>query len=89
MSIIISSPVAGSLKINNTSASPMNQYLCNLKTVTVNGDYGSNTARIINENGQPIIQIPYMQITSIGASGFGGNWSLVNAVDAIASLIIT
>lgn len=69
----------------------MNSYLCNLKTVTVNGDFSSNMVNILNSNQQAILQIPYKLITNIGASGanFGNVFSLVNAVDAIASLIIT
>lgn len=88
MSIIVSAPIVGSLKINNSSASPLSMYLCNLKTVTVNGDFSSGMVNILNQNGQPLIQLPLNKLTTVGASG-AGSFTMQNAVDAISSLIIT
>lgn len=88
MAIIVTSPITGSLKINNSSASPMSSYLCNLKTVTVNGDFSSGMVNILNQNGQPLIQLPLNKLTIVGASG-AGSFTMQNAVDAISSLIIT
>ncbi len=91
MAILITSPVAGSLKITNTgtSASPQTQYFCNLQTVTVYGQLtvpAEQDIYIANEQQQTIWQAKLSNLTNIGASGF--NFTLQNAVDAIASLIM-
>jgi hypothetical protein len=87
MSVIITSPVVGSLKINNSSASPQSNYLCNLQTVNVDGNPFSQSVSILNELQQPIYSVSINMLTSVGASG-ATNFTLQNAVDAIASLIM-
>lgn len=91
MAILLSAPTIGSLKVQNTSASPMTMYICNLKTVTVTGDFSSNNVQVLNANGQPLLQIPVNKITNIGSSGanFGNVFSMDNAIAAVSSLIIT
>lgn len=87
MSIIITSPVAGSLKITNSSASPQSNYLCNLQTINVSGNPFFQQVNLANEQQQTIVSFPLTQLATIGgvaASGF----TLQQAVDAISLLII-
>lgn len=88
MAIIVSSPVAGSLRINNSSASPQSNYLCNLQTVNIIGNVFQQAVDIQNSNGQVIVELPLKNITNIGASGVGAFPTLQNAVDAISSLVM-
>lgn len=88
MAIIITSPVTGSLKINNNSASPQSNYLCNLQTVNIIGNVFQQAVDIQNSNGQVIVELPLKNISNIGASGSAVFPTLQNAVDAIASLVM-
>ncbi len=87
MAIIISSPASGSIRIQNTAASPMTNVLCNLYTVNVIGDPFQQAVAIQNSNGQVMQVIPISQLTTVSAS-VPSSWTLQNAVDAISSLII-
>jgi len=89
MAILITSPAVGSLKVTNTSASPRSYYLCNNQTVNVYGDpnYQQNVI-IANELQQTIFEAKLTDISTIGASVPAGGFTIQNAVDAIASLII-
>ena len=86
MSIIVTSPVVGSLKINNSSASPQSNYLVNNQTVNVVGDVFQQAVNILNSNQQVIVALPLAKITQISAStqAFG----LQFAVDSIATLLM-
>lgn len=90
MATIITSPVAGSLKITTTSASPQSRFLCNLQTASVFGSLNYPQHIFISNADQlNIFDVGLANITSIGASGsavFSG--SIQNAIDAIASLIM-
>jgi len=88
MAILVTSPVQGSLKINNSSASPQSQYFCNLQTVNIIGDVFQQAVDIQNSNGQVMIALPLNKITNIGASGSPQVFSLQSAVDAISSLVM-
>ena len=87
MSVIITAPSAGSLKITNSSASPQSSYLCNLESTIVSGDPFYNTINIANSNQQNIYSVSLNKLTTVGPSG-AGSFTLQNAVDAISSLII-
>jgi len=87
MSIIITAPTVGSLKVANSSASPQNSYYCNLKTVSVQGDPFLQNVNVINMEGTPLLSIPVKNIALIGASA--SPFSLQVACDDIAALIIT
>lgn len=86
MAIIITAPVTGSLRINNSSASPTTNVLCNLSTVNVVGDVFQQAVNIQNNLGQVLQVIPLKSLTSVGASGSIS--TLQNAIDAISSLIM-
>lgn len=86
MSIIITSPVVGSLKIQNTSASPQSNYLCNNQTVNVQGDPFYQAVNILNSQQQVIVQLPLSKIATIAASTMSFN--LQQAVDQISALIM-
>ncbi len=88
MAITISSPAAGSLKITNTAASPMSNYLCNLKTVQVGANANSGEIYIQNELSQNIFTVQRVDLTTVAAST-PTFWTFENAVAALASLIIT
>lgn len=86
MAILISSPKSGSLKVQNTAASPQSSYLTNLSTCIVAGDYSANQVTITNNDNQLLAGFPLSQISTISASvqSFGMQW----AVDSIATLIM-
>ncbi len=84
----ITSPVAGSLKIQNSSASPQSNYLCNNQTVNVQGDPFYQAVSILNSNQQTIIQLPLLNIATIAASTPVNGFSLQQAVTEIANLIM-
>lgn len=86
MSIIVSSPVVGSLKIQNTSASPQSNYLANNQTVNIVGDVFQQSVNILNSNQQVIVALPLNKITQIAAST--QSFGLQFAVDAIATMIM-
>ena len=89
MSILITSPVAGSLKIQNTSASPQTNYLCNLQTVNVNGNYQyPNHVFIQNSNQQVIFDANLSDITTIAASTPAGGFNLQQVITEISNLIM-
>lgn len=88
MAIIITAPSQGSLKINNSAASPQSNYLCNLQTVTVSGDVFNQAVDISNELQQVIVSLPINKITTIAASTPVLGYNLQQAVDSIAALII-
>jgi hypothetical protein len=85
MGIIITAPKTGSLQIQNTSASPQSNYLCNLATDNVVGDGFVQTVNIYNSNQQLIQSFPVSKITNIGGVPFSG--TLQTAVDDIALLL--
>lgn len=87
MAIILTAPKQGSLQVLNTAASPQSNYLCNLDTVIVIGNPWEQSVAIENFMEQVIMVLPLSKLQSIGASG--GPFTLPNAVDAIASLIVT
>lgn len=87
MAIIITSPVQGSLKVTNSSASPVDSFYCNLQTIAVEGAPFDQSVSLVNSNGQNIVNFKLSNISTIGASGTT-NFTLNNAVDAIASLIM-
>jgi hypothetical protein len=89
MAILISSPVTGSLKITNTAASPLSNYLVNNSTVNVGGDPNNQQQVFITNEQQDIIfQTKVSNITTIGASTPAGGFTMQNAIDAIASLLM-
>lgn len=87
MAIIITSPAAGSLKINNSSASPQSQYLCNLVSTVVVGDPINQSVAIQNAEGGVMFSVQVKRLTTVAASS-PAFWTIGNAVDAISSLII-
>lgn len=89
MAILITSPSPGSLKVTNTAASPLTNYLCNNETVNVYGEPNNQQeVYIANSNQQVIFSAKVSDITTIAASVPVGGFTLQNAIDAIASLII-
>lgn len=84
--ITVTSPVAGSLKITKSSASPQSNYLCNNQTVNVQGDPFLQAVNILNSNQQVIVALPISQIATIAASTMSFN--LQQAVDQISALIM-
>lgn len=89
MAILITAPAAGSLKIQNTSASPQTNYLCNNQTVNVYGNYlYPNTVFIANSEQQVIFQANLTSISTIAASSPAGGFNLQQAVTEIANLIM-
>lgn len=87
MAIIITSAGTHSLRVNNSAASPQANYLCNMDTINVIGDVYAQSVAIQNSNGQVMQSIPIAQLTTVAAST-PTSWTLQNAVQAIASLII-
>jgi hypothetical protein len=89
MSILITAPVTGSLKIQNTSASPQTNYLCNLQTVNVSGNYNyPNHVSIANSNQQIIFDTNVSSISTIAASTPAGGFNLQQAITEISNLIM-
>lgn len=89
MSILITAPVTGSLKIQNTSASPQTNYLCNLQTVNVNGNYlYPNHVFIQNSNQQVIFDANISLISTIAASTPAGGFNLQQVITEISNLIM-
>ena len=89
MSILITAPVTGSLKIQNTSASPQTNYFCNNQTVNVYGNYlYPNTVFIANSNQQVIFEANLSAISTIAASSPAGGFNLQQAITEIANLIM-
>jgi hypothetical protein len=89
MGILITAPTTGSLKITNTAASPQTNYLCNLQTVNVSGNYNyPNRVSIANSNQQVIFDANVSSITTIAASTPTDGFNLQQVITEIANLIM-
>ncbi len=87
MALIITSAGSNSLKVNDSSASPQANYLSNLNSVNVIGDVFQQAVVLQNSNGQVMSTFPLSELATVAAST-PTSWTLQNAVDAVASLII-